>query len=229
MQEVAKRVRQLRNFKEMNQEEFGELVGLSQTQISHIENARHIDRGTIARIVMATGVSQAWLEEGKGEMLNDGKLHPPNAEFNKERGRFIRLPLIDLDVAASDVLMTVPDGSYTLNNAWQEQMDVPIFEEIHYDERTAIFRIKGDSMEERFQDNDKLLSTWIDPSRFTNYQGNAVVSVKEKGLFFKKTAYAGKGMLRLSSTNEFYPPFEERLDDIMAMWRTERIINGRAY
>lgn len=62
---IAKRVRWLRGA--LTQAEFGVKCGISTTQVSRIEHARHVPQyGTIAVVARACGVSPQWLMYGDG-------------------------------------------------------------------------------------------------------------------------------------------------------------------
>lgn len=70
MDKKNERITELRMKLNLTMEAFGERIGLSRQSISNIENGR---RSVTNRMVMAVcrefGVSEAWLEDGTGEMF----------------------------------------------------------------------------------------------------------------------------------------------------------------
>ncbi len=61
-QTVNERVKLLRTHLNQTQQEFSSLVGLTNTQLSRIENGEGVpQRGTIQKIIANTGVDKVWL------------------------------------------------------------------------------------------------------------------------------------------------------------------------
>lgn len=62
--EIARRIRTLRGF-EMNQEEFGEKLGISQSMVSRLEKGEIPSVELLLRISDAFGKSTEWILRGK--------------------------------------------------------------------------------------------------------------------------------------------------------------------
>ena len=66
------RVRQLRQFLNISQEEFGKRIGITKSSVSNFEKGtRNMSEQTIKSICREFNVSIAWLKEGKGDMFTD--------------------------------------------------------------------------------------------------------------------------------------------------------------
>ena len=66
------RVRQLRQFLDISQEEFGKRIGITKSSVSNFEKGtRNMSEQTIKSICREFNVSIAWLKEGIGDMFTD--------------------------------------------------------------------------------------------------------------------------------------------------------------
>lgn len=66
------RVRQLRQFLDISQEEFGKRIGITKSSVSNFEKGtRNMSEQTIKSICREFNVSYAWLKEGLGDMFTD--------------------------------------------------------------------------------------------------------------------------------------------------------------
>lgn len=66
------RVRQLRQFLNISQEEFGKRIGITKSSVSNFEKGtRNMSEQTIKSICREFNVSIAWLKEGIGDMFTD--------------------------------------------------------------------------------------------------------------------------------------------------------------
>lgn len=69
---MRKRIKELRKYEKLNQEEFADKIFLKKSAISAYENGtREIPDRVINNICSAFNVNKEWLVEGKGEMLVD--------------------------------------------------------------------------------------------------------------------------------------------------------------
>ena len=69
---MNERLKELRQYLKLSQEEFGEKIFMTQNHISSLESGRRIpsDR-TIKNICTVFGVNEEWLRMGNGEMMID--------------------------------------------------------------------------------------------------------------------------------------------------------------
>lgn len=66
------RVRQLRQFLNISQEEFGKRIGITKSSVSNFEKGtRNMSEQTMKSICREFNVSIAWLKEGIGDMFTD--------------------------------------------------------------------------------------------------------------------------------------------------------------
>lgn len=79
--DIRDRIKAVRNHFKLNQTEFGDRVGLSQSSITAIENGkREIPQHLIKVISVQFGVSEDWLQTEKGDMLSgDNEPNPDDA------------------------------------------------------------------------------------------------------------------------------------------------------
>lgn len=66
---MNERIREIRRQKGMNQTEFGELIGLSQRSVAHLEQGGTVTQRTFDAICKAFSVNPEWLRNGVGEMF----------------------------------------------------------------------------------------------------------------------------------------------------------------
>jgi transcriptional regulator with XRE-family HTH domain len=95
MNEINLRVKELRDALELNQEQFGNAIGLSKSGISSIESgSRNVTDKHIKLLVMSFNVNEVWLRYGTGELfdklsrdeelaINIGKIMANESEFAK--------------------------------------------------------------------------------------------------------------------------------------------------
>lgn len=72
--EYKDRIKAARKHAKLTQVELARLVGIDQTSISDLERGKSQSSSYNARIAAACGVSSLWLENGVGEMIEDGAL-----------------------------------------------------------------------------------------------------------------------------------------------------------
>lgn len=66
------RVKQLRQFLNISQEEFGKRIGITKSSVSNFEKGtRNMSEQTMKSICREFNVSIAWLKEGIGDMFTD--------------------------------------------------------------------------------------------------------------------------------------------------------------
>ena len=70
MNEIGKRIEQVRRRLDMSMEEFGNRIGISRASVSRLERGiNHPAQRTIMLIAEKFGISERWLRNGTGEML----------------------------------------------------------------------------------------------------------------------------------------------------------------
>lgn len=83
---IGERIKQLRKFKNYNQLEFAEIIGIKQTALSLIETGKNaVTEQCIKVICLSLSVNEKWLRFGEGEMFASEK------EKTVEERRFIEL------------------------------------------------------------------------------------------------------------------------------------------
>ena len=90
MDTIDKRIKLIRKHNKMTQKEFGEVLRLSQDQISLFERGLRVPKlDTIDLLCIKFGVNQDWLETGNGEPFSDPFRDLDAPDHLKELGRKI--------------------------------------------------------------------------------------------------------------------------------------------
>ena len=94
MDSIDKRIKFIRKYKNMTQEQFGEVLRLSQDQISLFERGLRVPKlDTIDLICIKFGINYEWLKNGNGDMFSDPFEDVDAPEHLKSLGRkIINLP-----------------------------------------------------------------------------------------------------------------------------------------
>lgn len=72
MSNIGNRVTEIRKFLELSQESFGNEIGMTKSAISKIEKGdNNLTNKNIKLICRHFGISENWLKNGKGNMLNE--------------------------------------------------------------------------------------------------------------------------------------------------------------
>jgi transcriptional regulator with XRE-family HTH domain len=82
---MNKRLKELRKFLKLNQEEFSKEIGIAQNSYSLIETGKiNLTERNIKIICLVFGVNEEWLRYGKGDMLEQ-----PLVEQDGDEGRLL--------------------------------------------------------------------------------------------------------------------------------------------
>lgn len=74
MSDINDRVKEIRLFLKLSQEEFGEAIGLSKSGISNIENGVRTVRNNYVRLICSEFcINEEWLRTGNGNPLDEDK------------------------------------------------------------------------------------------------------------------------------------------------------------
>lgn len=75
---IGKRIKELRNHKNLNQKDFGNLLGVSASAISQLEKSKTVpSRQLLKSICLQFNVNHTWLETGNGPMFKEsGTVYP---------------------------------------------------------------------------------------------------------------------------------------------------------
>lgn len=73
MEQIGDRIREIRKINQMTQKKFGETLGISYGHISNIEKNKDVPSETIIKLICYEyHVSENWLKNGQGEMIDNG-------------------------------------------------------------------------------------------------------------------------------------------------------------
>lgn len=202
MNNFGDRVRERREELKMSQGELGKNAGISQSTVAQIERGRNQGSKHILALARALGVDAEWLEMGKSK-----KEHNQAAKEAEISGR--KPPQIDApQAAARHNIQGRPTGYDNVEPASLGRREIPVisfvqagmmteavdpfslgdgFETVIIDspcsELTFALRIKGNSMEPKFEAGDVIV---VDPTR-EPYAGSFVIAKNtEEEATFKK-------------------------------------------
>lgn len=65
---MGETIKKARKAKKLSQEQLGELMGVTKSQVSRIENGKNLSFGTIARVFRAMGISASFDMGGYGKV-----------------------------------------------------------------------------------------------------------------------------------------------------------------
>jgi phage repressor protein C with HTH and peptisase S24 domain len=207
--DVGKRIQDLRHEHGMTARELGDVIGVSQSYISLLENnKRRLNTEILARVARHFGLTLAQFFGEAGapkpsrpgvdldRLYKSGHLHAmADANGNVEPVTMRTIPIVSRVAAGDPAGFT--DGEYPVGFA-EEFVPAPVDLE---DVNAFALRIHGDSMAPRFRDNDIVICS---PGR-TAESGDAVVAkVRGDETTCKVLAFDGDRLV-LSPVNPSYP------------------------
>lgn len=82
MDALNNRFKQLREFLDMSQEEFGNLIGITRSGVSNIESGvRRVNEKHIKLLSLSRNINEEWLRTGNGEIFNEQSENDKIAAF----------------------------------------------------------------------------------------------------------------------------------------------------
>jgi len=202
--DIGKRIKELRKVLNLTQEEFGEKLGLSKSNISDIERGKVRPKDPLLRLIEQTfNVNPEWLRKGKGEMFK------PKPKSNLE---FLGIVPFDFVLLPVPVLQDVKAGR-GLYTAMIEPSEVKLvwIPKKYAHHRLFFFRVSGDSMKPRLQNKDWVVAD-LDSSV---HNGDlVVVELSNEEIMVKKYRQKREGYIILESYNPDYEPIIVKPEDI---------------
>ena len=213
METVGKRVRLARKHANLTQAELGKLVGgMSQGNISDLENDRNETSTNLIKMAEVMKVSATWLATGKGSMLDQEIIIPPIKNNNLES-----VDVSELIQGKMPVLSWVQAGDWaridTITADDIYEIDEWIPRPVGMSTNAFAVRIKGGSMKPYFDEGDFAM---VEPIKSTlELRNGALVMAQcddEGGATFKKLVLSPSGQPQYLEplnkdwgTQQYYP------------------------
>ncbi len=225
----------------MNQSQFADLIGITQTSVSQIESgANGISFEVFRSITNKVDANPLWLMNGvepmflsektitnpisstitKSEIANLAGLSPVIVTVD-EQGRD-NIVLVDVKAAAGYV-------SHRLEPTFIKEL--PAFKLPGGDYRNASYRgfeIEGDSMYDTLAPGDWVISRLMTGGPGEIRDGYVHVLVTQTDILVKRCVNRTKerGRIVCISDNEAYPAFELSVEDILEVWFVRKLLSG---
>ena len=103
MDNIGKRIKQLRKMLDLSQEEFGKKIGKSASAIARYESgSREIDESTLKLIAKEFNVNEEWLKTGEGEMFAEVPQLQTSMHFQKNLKEYFQVSFYDIYASAGN-------------------------------------------------------------------------------------------------------------------------------
>jgi len=205
---IGERVKYVRKNQGIKRRDLAQKIGMSYTALSDFEVGRTKKISNLRQIAEFLGVSQEWLETGKGSSK------PIKALEVKPAQDYTRLRLLDICASAGNGLAINNDYPETLqfidiaNHQLQKLLGY-----LPSGDKVRLITARGDSMQPQINDGDVIM-VQIDKPYF---QGDGLYVVNINDCLFVKRLQMHPDGLNVISNNPHYPPYlitKERLDSI---------------
>lgn len=212
------RLRYLIKLSRMNQAQFAERVGVDPSNLSRILSGRTVMTDTfINRVVVNTGVSKPWLQDGNGvpfpRDLHARNLEADNPQLERKRAG---APVYDINVSA---------GSADLSREFTDDRIVGYLDIPGINPECPLVQVRGKSMSPRLPDG-----CWVSISPVSDgapiMWGQIYVVVLDDYRMIKYVRrHADPDKLVLHSENPEFEDIVVSLDKVRALYRVEMILN----
>ncbi len=205
---IGKRIRTIREKKDLTQREFAGLVGVSPNYVSEIESGKSQPSNPILYVIEdRLGINPEWLVEGKGEMWAAPKI-PHGSDIGEAYGDFVFIEQKTEKIITGEGQEPQPpiiEMRVAFRRDWIKRKGDPT--------KMSLIKIDGDSMEPTLRRGDLILvdhdRNYIDPNGgiYAIAMGNKIVAKRlELNLATQK--------IRVISDNSTYSPLEIEPDQL---------------
>ncbi len=234
MSSIYDRIIHVRKEAKLTQKEFADRLGVSQAYISSIEKGkRQVSRNVFDAIVDTFKVSAGWLHSGveaEGrEAVQASSQVVRLQEISSQRitGERERILPITVDTQNEPNIVLVPVKAQA---GYAEQRVEPTFmselpsfslpDSRFLSGTFRAFEVDGDSMEPTLFGSDTVVCKYVQDWRWLRELELFVVVMKDD-VFIKRLRNHSntRGTLELISDNDFYPPMEVPVNQIMEVWQ----------
>lgn len=209
--------------KKISKREFARLVGFSNGYLNKITD--NISQAKVENILHTfPELNREWLLYGEGEMLKSPDASNVRAERPFISENLVRVRMVEISPTATFTEFAGTDPrDFDFTYIYPEPG-----EEIEKEE-DIVFEVRGDSMEPRILDHDRVLGKLIRPSQWHWAKGVVIVAYADS-FVIKRIAdnrLDSESVLVLESDNPLYPcKVSVPLSDIRVMYQAVRIVNA---
>jgi SOS-response transcriptional repressor LexA len=222
---LAQRIKNLRKELGLNQTEFAQRIGITQTSLSQIEGEKNgISYDVYKSIVNEFKVAPMWLMDGIGSMF----VSLDSADFGSAQSdKRSALPLV-VQVGSDEEENIVMVDKKAAAGYLQHQQDpefiakLPAFRLPGYRGKTfRAFEITGDSMLPGIVSGDMIVGSYVE--ELTDIKsGNVYIVVTHDGsIVAKRVSFLGNNAYELKSDNTVYEAYAVKAEDIAQVWKAE--------
>lgn len=217
---LAQRIKIIRKELGLNQTEFAQKIGITQTSLSQIEGEKNgISYDVYKSIVGEFKVNPMWLMDGIGTMF--AALGSARAD---SRSVIPLVVQVDSDEEENIVMVDRKAAAGYLQH--QQDADfiakLPSFRLPGYRGKTfRAFEISGDSMLPGIVSGDMIVGSYVEA--LTDIKnGNVYIIVTHDGsIVAKRVSSLGNDTYELKSDNPVYEPYAVKSEDIAQIWKAE--------
>ncbi|GAB4149162.1 MAG: hypothetical protein Fur0041_22440 [Bacteroidia bacterium] len=216
---LAQRIKMIRKSVEMNQTDFANEIGITQTSLSQIEGEKNgISYDVFKAIVERFHVDPTWLMDGKGEMFR-------SEQSARKPGSVMPLVVTVADDGEENIVMVDKKAAagYLQHQQDPEYMaKLPSFRLPGYYGRTfRAFEVTGTSMMPGIHPGDMLVGAYEDSLAHLRAGQVYVVVLNDGSIVAKRVRPSGFNRFELSSDNKEYQPYEVSAEDIAQIWHVQ--------
>ena len=219
---LAQRIKNLRKELGLNQTEFAQRVGITQTSLSQIEGEKNgISYDVYKAIVSEFAVDPIWLMDGVGSMF----LLSDRAQSRSDK--FGALPLviqIDSDLEENIVMVDKKAAAGYLQHQQDPEFiaKLPSFRLPGYSGKTfRAFEIMGDSMLPGICPKDMIVGSYVESLNDIKNGRVYIVVTHDGSIVAKRVTSLGNDLFELKSDNTIYEPYAVKAEDIGQIWKAE--------
>jgi transcriptional regulator with XRE-family HTH domain len=213
---LAQRIKNLRKELGLNQTEFAQRVGITQTSLSQIEGEKNgISYDVYKAIVNEFGVDPTWLMDGIGNMFR---------KENVSRGALPLVVQIDSDQEENIVVVDKKAAAGYLQHQQDPEFiaKLPSFRLPGYHGKTfRAFEIIGDSMIPGITPGDMIIGSYVESLNEIRNGSVYIVVTHDGSIVAKRVTALGNDLYELKSDNTVYEPYAVKAADIAQVWKAE--------
>jgi transcriptional regulator with XRE-family HTH domain len=234
---LAQRIKIIRKELGLNQTEFAQKIGITQTSLSQIEGEKNgISYDVYKAIVNEFNVDPTWLMDGLGEMFSDldsarsdnNSARSDNNSARDDKNKRSVLPLvvqISNDQEENIVMVDKKAAAGYLQNQQDPEYiaKLPSFRLPGYYGKTfRAFEIMGDSMLPGIVPGDMIVGSYVESLTDIHIGSVYIVVLTDGSIVAKRVTARVNDFFELTSDNAaVYAPYSVKASDIAQIWKAE--------
>lgn len=224
---LAQRIKNLRKELGLNQTEFANRIGITQTSLSQLEGEKNgISYDVFKAIVSEFNVNPVWLMDGIGTMYATENSTATTAS----RGAIPLVVQVDQDDEENIVMVDRKAAAGYL----QHQQDPDFISKLpsfrlpgFYGKSFRAFEITGDSMLPGINPGDMIVGSYVESLNEIRNGSVYIVVTHDGSIVAKRVSVLGNDIYELKSDNAVYEPYAVKAEDIAQIWKAESRITKK--